>query len=155
MFSNHLHALTPRTRISNVEWEKGRGDGSGGNTPTIALIFFFLPFPFFSFLPFFLFRFIDSFLWIREGRKINLELLIEGEKGGGGRSIHFRDSLLIDLRSTRGNICNEHRWRERGKKKMNDRVEEEEKKKKRGRRHRVSDHIYLSLINNVLLTGAR
>lgn len=152
MFSNHLHALTPRTRISNVEWEKGRG-GRKWRKHSNDRINLFLPS--FSFLPFFLFRFIDSFLWIREGRKINLELLIEGGKGGGGRSIHFRDSLLIDLRSTRGNICNEHRWRERGKKKMNDRVEEEEKKKKRGRRHRVSDHIYLSLINNVLLTGAR
>lgn len=127
MFSNHLHALAPRTRISNIEWGE-RGDGSGGNTPTIALIFFSLPFfsflSFSSFLPFFLSRFIDSFLWI-QGRKINLELLI----GEGGRSIHFRDSLLTDLRSTRGSICNEHRWtkREEG----GEEEEEEEEKNER------------------------
>lgn len=130
------------------------GGGGGGNTPTIALIFFSLPF--FSFLSsfpsFFLLRFIDSFPWI-QGRKINLELLIEEE--GAGRSIHFRDSLLIDplalLAAIYVTSIGGRKGRRRRKRK-NERYCRGKKEKEEGTA--VSDHIYLSLINNVVLTGA-
>lgn len=108
--------------------------------------------PSFLLLSFFLLRFIDSFPWI-QGRKINLELLIE-EKGAG-RSIHFRDSLLIDplalLAAIYVTSIGGRKGRRRRKRK-NERYCRGKKEKEEGTA--VSDHIYLSLINNVVLTGA-
>lgn len=151
MFSNHLHALTPRTRISNVEWRGRRRKHSNDRInlflPSFLLLSFFLP----SLLSFLL-RFIDSFPWI-QGRKINLELLIEEE--GAGRSIHFRDSLLIDplalLAAIYVTSIGGRKERSRRKRK-NERYCRGKKEKEEGTA--VSDHIYLSLINNVVLTGA-
>lgn len=128
-------------------WRKHSNDRINLFLPSFLLLSFFPP----SLLSFLL-RFIDSFPWI-QGRKINLELLIE-EKGAG-RSIHFRDSLLIDplalLAAIYVTSIGGRKGRRRRKRK-NERYCRGKKEKEEGTA--VSDHIYLSLINNVVLTGA-